>query len=213
MIALCAPRGAGEDRHDGLSQFIVDLEAPGITVRPDPRPRRRAPIQRGRLRGRVRARRMLVGDEGEGWKQVTGELAFERAGPERFLSSHRAAARADPRASGAEPDRARGASPSGRWSRIWRRCARCRSRSPACCRRARTRALEAALVKDLGTAFEQELPEMAHAAARRRADARRRQRFRARCSAISMLHAPSFTLRGGTREILRGIIARGLGLR
>jgi lysyl-tRNA synthetase class 2 len=28
-----------------------------------------------------------------------------------------------------------------------------------------------------------------------------------------ILHAPSFTLRGGTREILRGIIARGLGLR
>ena len=26
-------------------------------------------------------------------------------------------------------------------------------------------------------------------------------------------HAPSFSLRGGTREILRGIIARGLGLR
>ena len=29
----------------------------------------------------------------------------------------------------------------------------------------------------------------------------------------SVLHAPSWTLRGGTREILRGIIARGLGLR
>ena len=26
-------------------------------------------------------------------------------------------------------------------------------------------------------------------------------------------HAPSFSLRGGTREVLRGIIARGLGLR
>jgi hypothetical protein len=26
-------------------------------------------------------------------------------------------------------------------------------------------------------------------------------------------NAPSFSLRGGTREILRGIIARGLGLR
>jgi hypothetical protein len=29
----------------------------------------------------------------------------------------------------------------------------------------------------------------------------------------TILHAPSFTLRGGTREILRGMIARGLGLR
>jgi hypothetical protein len=31
--------------------------------------------------------------------------------------------------------------------------------------------------------------------------------------AETVLHAPSWTLRGGTREILRGIIARGLGLR
>jgi len=34
-----------------------------------------------------------------------------------------------------------------------------------------------------------------------------------RCSAFSCSGAPSFSLRGGTREILRGIIARGLGLR
>ena len=30
---------------------------------------------------------MLVGKDGEGWKQVTTELAFERSGPERYLSS------------------------------------------------------------------------------------------------------------------------------
>ncbi len=29
----------------------------------------------------------LVGREGEGWQQVTSELAFERRGPERFISS------------------------------------------------------------------------------------------------------------------------------
>lgn len=31
--------------------------------------------------------------------------------------------------------------------------------------------------------------------------------------AQGVLNAPSFTIRGGTREILRGIVARGLGLR
>jgi hypothetical protein len=31
--------------------------------------------------------------------------------------------------------------------------------------------------------------------------------------AESLLSAPAYSLRGGTREILRGIIARGLGLR
>ena len=29
---------------------------------------------------------MRVGEEGDGWKQVTTELAFERSGPERYLS-------------------------------------------------------------------------------------------------------------------------------
>ena len=73
-------------------------------------------------------------------------------------------------------------------------------------------ALEAALVKDLGAVFEQEIPEIAHGL------------FGRELSPVSpdasievqsylTLVAPSFSLRGGTREILRGIIARGLGLR
>ena len=34
-----------------------------------------------------------------------------------------------------------------------------------------------------------------------------------RKAALGEPAAPSFSLRGGTREVLRGIIARGLGLR
>src|SRR3546814_10020665 len=30
----------------------------------------------------------LVGERGQGWKQVTAELGLERSGPERYLSSH-----------------------------------------------------------------------------------------------------------------------------
>jgi hypothetical protein len=71
--------------------------------------------------------------------------------------------------------------------------------------------LEAALVKDLGNAFEREIPELVRLLmpARRRAA---NDRFE-EVLAETVLHAPSWTLRGGTREILRGIIARGLGLR
>ena len=32
-------------------------------------------------------------------------------------------------------------------------------------------------------------------------------------SSWTQLHQPGYTLRGGTNEILRGIVARGLGLR
>jgi hypothetical protein len=70
--------------------------------------------------------------------------------------------------------------------------------------------LEAALVKDLGNAFEREIPELVRLLTRRSAAAG--GRFEA-VLAEAVLHAPSWTLRGGTREILRGIIARGLGLR
>ena len=71
--------------------------------------------------------------------------------------------------------------------------------------------LEAALVKDLGNAFERAIPELA----RLLPPARRGMApdpFEA-VLAETVLHAPSWTLRGGTTEILRGIIARGLGLR
>ena len=71
--------------------------------------------------------------------------------------------------------------------------------------------LEAALVKDLGNAYEGEVPEAARLAM---PGGRRGDRDDAELAlAEAMLHAPSWTLRGGTTEILRGIIARGLGLR
>ncbi len=56
MIALCRT-SESEDRHDGLSQFLIDLTDEGVRHPSDPVPRRGAPLQRGGLRGRVRARR------------------------------------------------------------------------------------------------------------------------------------------------------------
>ena len=67
---------------------------------------------------------------------------------------------------------------------------------------------EAALVKELGNSFERLLPELVRDAASGITDTRFRQTL-----ADTVLLAPSFTLRGGTREIMRGVIARGLGLR
>ncbi len=72
-------------------------------------------------------------------------------------------------------------------------------------------ALEAAIVKDLGNSFEQELPHAVLAVADD-VDLSEDTDF-ARILALLLQVSPSFSLRGGTREILRGIIARGLGLR
>lgn len=73
-------------------------------------------------------------------------------------------------------------------------------------------ALQAVLVKDLGALVEQEIPEVARGLVEAEPDVTSTRDFSA-VLAYTMTHAPSFSLRGGTREILRGIIARGLGVR
>ena len=72
--------------------------------------------------------------------------------------------------------------------------------------------VEAALVKDLGTEFEQSIPAIIEASLNvELADGAQTALLRTLAYVSQM--APSFSLRGGTREILRGMIARGLGLR
>jgi hypothetical protein len=77
---------------------------------------------------------------------------------------------------------------------------------------ARNPAGHAAMVKDLGSIFEGDLVEAVRASSQvvARRDA---PDPLARMLAQSVLHTPVFTLRGGTNEILRGIVARGLGMR
>ena len=72
--------------------------------------------------------------------------------------------------------------------------------------------LEASVVKDVGTSFEQEVPETIHALLGVEPRLESGSDFE-RTLGFLTEHAPSFSLRGGTREVLRGIIARGLGLR
>ena len=72
--------------------------------------------------------------------------------------------------------------------------------------------LEATVVKDLGTGFEQTLPEIAQSLIDLEPDPDNGEDIQQVLSFLIQA-APSFSLRGGTREILRGIIARGLGLR
>ncbi len=68
-------------------------------------------------------------------------------------------------------------------------------------------------MKALGNDFEKLLPEIARLATD--GDPHERGRYADFHEALreTLLLSPSFTIRGGTREILRGVIARGLGLR
>jgi acyl-CoA dehydrogenase len=208
-ITLVRTAPAEGDRHRGLSQLILDLKAPGVTIRPIINLAGDHDFNEIVLdRVFVPAER-LVGREGEGWRQVTSELAFERSGPERFLSAYQAIVELIRQAGPNGP--APVAETVGRLAaQLW--ALRQMSLSIAGMLQAGEMPnLEAALVKDLGNAFEREIPELVRLVApgRRRAGAERLEAVLAE----AVLHAPSWTLRGGTREILRGIIARALGLR
>jgi hypothetical protein len=72
--------------------------------------------------------------------------------------------------------------------------------------------VEAALVKDLGTTLEQEMPALIADAVASLPDVVDDPALLRTLAYVQQV-APSFSLRGGTREILRGMIARGLGLR
>ncbi|MEP7105653.1 MAG: acyl-CoA dehydrogenase family protein, partial [Chloroflexota bacterium] len=87
MITLVRTTPLGEDRHLGLSQLIVDLRGPGVTVRPIRLLSGEPHFNEVIFEEALVPAEMLVGTEGEGWKQVTSELAYERSGPERFLST------------------------------------------------------------------------------------------------------------------------------
>ncbi|MBV8890050.1 MAG: acyl-CoA dehydrogenase family protein [Alphaproteobacteria bacterium] len=208
-IALVRTGPAGADRHQGLSQLILDLKSPGVSVRPILNLAGEHDFNEIVLDRVFIPSERLVGNEGDGWRQVTSELAFERSGPERFVSSYRLLVELMRRA-GAEPDRGMTAELGRLAAHLW--TLRQMSVSIAGMLQAGEMPnLEAALVKDLGNAFERAVPELARLLApnrRRGADDPLEKAL-----AEAVLHAPSWTLRGGTREILRGIIARGLGLR
>ena len=212
MIALVRTSGEAQDRHNGLSQIIVDLSLPGVTVRPITDLSGGSHFCEVFFDNVLLPGDALIGEEGKGWEQVTAELAFERSGPERLYSSivlfdeWLAFIRTE---AGRTPESIRLA------GKIFSQLAPLRAMSVAVTEklaRGESPIVEAALVKDLGTGVEQLIPSVIAD------DLFSREKQNAPLELLLTLNyvtqvAPSFSLRGGTRDILRGMIARGLGLR
>lgn len=209
MITLVRTQQKNAERHRGMSQFIVDLGRPGITVRP---------IRD--LTGREHFNEVvfddvelsdgdLVGVEGQGWAQVTAELAYERSGPERILSCM-ALVNTLIDSVGRSPD----ALQARELGRVVARLLTLRKMSIAVTAQLQAGenpAVAAACVKDLGVTLEQEIPEIAQAIHDMEPSPQGTDHAKVLARLTQL--APSFSLRGGTREILRGIIARSLELR
>ncbi|MGH3118730.1 MAG: acyl-CoA dehydrogenase family protein, partial [Gaiellales bacterium] len=152
---------------------------------------------------------MVVGEVGAGWQQVTSELAYERSGPERFLSSFLLLGELINQTSINDWINDCAAAEIGSLAaRLWA-LRELSLHVQHLLDEGHTPDVEAAMVKDGGTRLEQEVVEVA-------------RRAIADLPAVppeplasmlrsAQLAAPTFTLRGGTVEILRGIIAKEVG--
>lgn len=212
MILFCRMAEAGQeiDRHSLATQFLVDITSPGIEVRPVLNLLGEHSFNQIFLTDLFVPESRLLGEVGAGWKQVMSELAFERSGPDRFLTMLRLLIEMV-REAGPNLDTATAAA----LGRLVAHLSTLRHMSLSIAGMLQAGAepnVEAAIVKDLGTSFEQETPLVARtilATEPARDDPENFSSLLARAT----MHAPRLSIQGGTREILRGIIARGLGLR
>jgi len=212
MIALVRTSGSSDDRHRGLSQIIIDLKAPGVSIKPISDLSGDEHFCEVFFDNVELGHDALVGEEGQGWQQVTAELAFERSGPERVYAS---VVLLDAWIDHLRQQGELAVSRKAMVGRLMARMGTLRAMSIACTAQlvaGESPANEASLVKDLGTSFEQDLPRMIGEDLASHADESIDPQLYQALAYTSQI-APSFSLRGGTREILRGIIARGLGLR
>jgi len=196
-------------RHAGLTQFAINLKADGITRRAIRNISGREDFSEITFDDVFVPDTHVLGEVGDGWRLVVGELAFERSGPERFLSVFPLLT---------ELIRARPRNDAASRAAIGRSVAHL-----AALRRmaisvaaklddGKDPVTEAALMKDLGNALEREIPERLRAIALEDPGAESSRPYRD-LLADTIIDATSYTLRGGTPEVLRGMIARGLGLR
>jgi alkylation response protein AidB-like acyl-CoA dehydrogenase len=197
------------NRHAGLSQLLVDLSLPGITVNPIRILDGGHHFNEVVFEDVVVPGDMLLGEEGNGWHQVTAELAFERSGPERFLSTYPLVAEFARRVPPGDPA---ALATLGRLSARLLALRQMSLRIAAALDRGELPNIPAALVKDVGTTFEGDVIEEIRKVVDVTPSLDSPDPL-GRALAEAQLHAPGYTLRGGTNEILRGIVARGLGLR
>src|SRR5476651_1316709 len=201
-----------ENRRHGLTQFLVDMKnTPGIKVNPI-----------GQITGQFEFNEVVftdafmpddhvLGEIDGAWKQATSELAYERSGPERFLETFYVLAELV-RSLGPNPD-LRSTEGLGRLVAQLHTLRRMSISVVGVPQAGQEPVVEASIVKDVGTIWEQKLPERVRdLSAFLEPEAGNRVTLDEQI-AFALKVAPKLTIQGGTTEILRGIIARGLGLR
>ncbi|WP_428338952.1 acyl-CoA dehydrogenase family protein [Mycobacterium sp.] len=199
-----------ERRHVGFSQFLVPCDSDGVMISAIVLMSGEHHFNEVTFTDVFVPEENVLGEIGNGWQQVTSELSYERSGPERILSTIPLILAAVQVLAAVEID----GTTTGRLGELLGRLISLRQLSVSVARALSagdSATNEAALVKDLGTRFEQDSIELI-AEVLDAGDALAMPEVRYLLY-TARLHSPLFTLRGGTNEVLRGVVARGMGLR
>jgi acyl-CoA dehydrogenase len=200
-----------DNRRHGLTSFLVDMTTPGITCNLIGQMSGQKDFNEVVFQDAFIPDDHVLGEIDGAWKQATSELAYERSGPERFLETY-AVLPELVRALGPDPD-IRAAEGVGRLVAQLHTLRRMSVSVAGMLEAGREPVVEAAIVKDVGTIWEQQLPHRVRdLASFIDTDASNHDTLEQRL-AFAIKIAPKLTIQGGTTEVLRGIIARGLGLR
>jgi alkylation response protein AidB-like acyl-CoA dehydrogenase len=200
-----------ENRRHGLTQFLVDMKTPGIKCNPIEQLTGQRDFNEVVFTDAFMPDDHVLGEIDGAWKQATSELAYERSGPERFLETFYVLTELV-RASGRDPD-VRAAEGVGRLVAQLHTMRRMSVSVAGMLHAGKEPVVEASIVKDIGTIWEQQLPHKARSLAAFLEPDSSNHPTLEKHLAFATTVAPKLTIQGGTTEILRGIIARGLGLR
>jgi acyl-CoA dehydrogenase len=200
-----------ENRRHGLTQFLVNMKKPGITVNPIAQITGQYEFNEVVFTDHFVPDDHMLGEIDSAWKQATSELAYERSGPERFLETYYVLTELV-RAVGPKPD-TRSAEGIGRLVAQLHTMRRMSVSVAGMLQAGKEPVVEASIVKDIGTIWEQQLPHRVRELAAFVDDNASNHATLDEMLGFAIKTAPKLTIQGGTTEVLRGIIARGLGLR
>ena len=196
-----------EDRHAGLSEFVLPIDTPGISISPILDVAGERHFNEVVFDGVEVPGWRLLGEAGMAWRQIVRQLDYERSGPERFLTTFPAFEAI----AGAEDATGSAASVAGSIAAEYS-VLRMMSKAIAVGTDRRSPpGTIAAMAKDLGTRLEQRIGTVAldlHHSELPGLATDLRDDASGALFAQSIVYSPAFTLRGGTNEILRTIVAR-----
>lgn len=200
-----------ENRRHGLTSFVVDMKTKGISCKQIRQMSGEREFNEVHFEDAFIPEGNVLGEIDGAWKQAASELAYERSGPERFLETYYVLTELV-RALGDKPD-TRGAEGVGRLVAQLHTMRRMSVSVAGMLEAGKDPTVEASIVKDIGTLWEQALPSTVRTLSAFIDEEPGNKRPLAESVAYAQKVAPKLTIQGGTTEVLRGIIARGLGLR